>query len=59
MRKATLLAILGLFVSGNALSSEAMACGWGASKSASSEAQQTVMTDPAPVTTDKPTQPKG
>lgn len=58
MRKATLLAILGLFVSGNALSGEAMACGWGAAKSASSEAQQTVMTDPAPVTAEKPATPK-
>lgn len=41
MRKALVLGLLGLFVASNG----AMACGWGASKSASSGQQQTVMTD--------------
>jgi len=54
MRKVSILVILGLFMSGNAL-----ACGWGASKSAASESQQTVMTEPAPVASEKPAQPKG
>jgi hypothetical protein len=41
MRKAMIIAVAGVLFAGNA-----MACGWGMSKTADSGTQQTVMTEP-------------
>ena len=43
MRKALILAVAGILFAGNA-----MACGWGVTKSADSGSKQTVMSEPAP-----------